>query len=90
MHALLLTLLFHAPAMPPSFPAGSDGQMGCVAPLSLVLFRRLFSLHQQLTYNMEHYAGLNPTAYRWAGARQDRGTEQTVSALRFRSLPSRA
>ena len=45
---------------------GSDWQGGFheILPIDELVYRRLFSLHTQLTLHLRHLAGLNPRAYR--------------------------
>jgi len=41
-----------------------DGGLVLVSPIDESVYRRLYSLHTHITYNLQHVAGLNPRAFR--------------------------
>lgn len=44
--------------------SGSTGQLALVIPVDEQVYRRLYSLHTQMTYRLAHTGGLNPRVFR--------------------------
>ncbi len=42
-----------------------DGALNYLVPIDEAVYRRLYSLHTQMTFNLPHVAGLNPRAFRY-------------------------
>jgi hypothetical protein len=50
-----------------AFAGSTDGSLSSLTPVDESVYKRLQLLQGQLTRNIQHFAGLNPKAFRFVG-----------------------